>query len=194
MLAAKPQVVWRLPFGSEHVWQRLGFCFRLGVLGHSNVCSRHFAVDVQTVDGLVLRFLLASACWLLTSGAATRVGDVFAIAVSLQAWSVAQRPSHQLLLRLQRLQLRLQRLQLMLLRHSVSWGGEFVASPLAMPNRAADAPAAIGFAALCRLQPQLLASPGILEVYGRYGLSSRLEPGRHGPGRLFTSSRHPSRT
>ena len=96
MLAAKPQVVWRLPFGSEHVWQRLGFCFRLGVLGHSNVCSRHFAVDVQTVDGL-LRFLLASACWLLTSGAATCVGDVFAIAVSLPAWSVAQRPSHQLL-------------------------------------------------------------------------------------------------
>ena len=39
MLAANPQVVWRLPFGSEHVWQRLGFCFRLGVLG-SNVCSR----------------------------------------------------------------------------------------------------------------------------------------------------------
>ena len=135
-------------------------------------------------------------CWLLTSGAFTRVGDVCATTVSLQAWSVAKRPSHQLLLRLQRpLQLRLQRLQPMLLRSSVSWGWEFVASPPAMPSHTADAPTAIGFTALRRLRPQLLASPGIpVEVSGRYGFSSRLEPGRHGPGRLFAYSRYPSRT
>ena len=38
----------------------------------SSVCSRHFADDVQPVDGL-LKFMLAEACWLLTFGAFTGV-------------------------------------------------------------------------------------------------------------------------
>jgi len=114
--------------------------------------------------------------------------------VSLQVWSVASQLFHQLLLHLQQLRLRLQRLQPMLLRSSVSWGWEFVASPFAIFSHTADALTVIGFTAFRRLRPQLLASSGILEVSGRYGFSSCLEPGRHGPGRLFAYSRYPSRT
>ena len=61
-------------------------------------------------------------------------------------------------------------------------------------RRALAALTVIGFTAFRRLRPQLLASSGILEVSGRYGFSSRLEPGRHGPGSLFAYSRYPSRT